>query len=72
MSLCAPVYQCILCPFLRLMLNYFKIVKWNYKNDKNGTPKRFIEIFHRFCGSGVKFGPPEISVGTHIFSQKVL
>ena len=41
MSLCAPVYQCILFSFLRLMLNYFKIVKWNYKNDKNVTPKLY-------------------------------
>ena len=55
------------------MPNYFKLEKNGIiKMTKHVTPKRFIEIHHRFCGSWVKFGPPEISVGTSIFSQKVL
>ena len=37
-------FQCISFFYLFsvLMLNYFILVKWNYKNDKNVTPEHFI------------------------------
>ena len=56
------------CIFLRFNAQLLQTRKNGViKMTKHVTPKRFIEIHHRFCGSGVKFGPP-----TSIFSQKVL